>query len=125
MDYERGGKQKDIYNESEVMHVVCSLCGKDDYKEIYKERGAIGIVKCNNCNLIYVNPRLKNPADIYWGDAEKYFKEARLIFEGKASHHRDPNYLEDLKLIHQHKPEGNFLDVGTNMGSIFFLVEIS
>lgn len=118
-DYERGGRQKDVYDESEVISVLCHLCGKDEYKKIYKERGALGIVQCEGCGLIYVNPRLKSPETVYWGDTEKYFREARLIFEGKTSHHRDPNYLEDLKLIHQYKPDGNFLDVGTNMG--FFL----
>lgn len=118
-DYERGGLQKDTYDKSEVIDVLCPLCAKDEYKEIYKERGVLGIVRCKDCNLIYVNPRLKNPEGVYWGDAEKYFKEAKLIFEGKASHHRDPNYIEDLAFIHQYKPEGNFLDVGTNMG--FFL----
>ncbi|MDD4979779.1 MAG: class I SAM-dependent methyltransferase [Candidatus Omnitrophica bacterium] len=119
IDYERGGKQKDIYEEAEVMKVPCPLCGKDEYKEIYKERGVLGVVECARCKLIYVNPRLKNPEEVYWGDAEKYFKEARLIFEGKATHHRDINYLEDLRLIHRYKPAGNFLDVGTNVG--FFL----
>lgn len=119
LDYERGGRQKDVYDESEVINVLCPLCGKDEYKGIYKERGVLGIVQCKDCNLQYVNPRLKNPEDVYHGDAEKYFKEARLIFEGKAAHHRDINYLEDLRLIHQYKPSGNFLDVGTNMG--FFL----
>ena len=119
IDYERGGRQKDIYDESEVVSVPCPFCYSNKYKEIYKERGVLGIVQCGDCNLIYVNPRLKNPEEVYHGDAEKYFKEAKLIFEGKAAHHRDPNYLEDLKLIHQYKPTGNFLDVGTNMG--FFL----
>ena len=119
IDYERGGRQKDIYDKSEVINVSCPFCGKDKYKEIYKERGVLGVVQCKDCKLIYVNPRLKSPEEIYHGAAEKYFKEARLIFEGKSPHHRDPNYLEDLKLIHQYKPTGNFLDVGTNMG--FFL----
>ena len=119
IDYEKGGTQKDIYVETEVINVSCPLCGKDKHKEIYKERGSLGVVRCDNCNLIYVSPRLRDPEKIYWGDADKYFKEAKFIFEGKMPHHRDSNYLEDLKLIHRHKPEGNFLDVGTNMG--FFL----
>jgi SAM-dependent methyltransferase len=42
-----------------------------------------------------------------------------MIFNGIAPHHRDPNYLEDLKIIEKMKPEGKFLDIGTNMG--FFL----
>lgn len=119
IDYERGGRQKDIYGGSEVVNVVCPLCGSDKYKKIYQERMALGIVQCWLCGLIYVNPRLNNPEKVYWGDADKYFKEARLIFEGKAEHHRADNYQRDLKLILRLKPAGNFLDVGTNVG--FFL----
>lgn len=119
VNYERGGRQKDRYNESDVISVLCPFCGEARHEDIYKERGVLGIVRCIGCDLIYVNPRLKNPEEVYWGDADKYFKEAKLIFEGKAVHHRDPNYLEDLKLIYRYKPKGNFLDVGTNMG--FFL----
>lgn len=119
IDYEKGGREKAIYAESELVNCPCPLCGKDEYSEIYKERGGLGIVRCKNCGLIYVNPRLKNPEGVYWGDAEKYLKEAKLIFEGKATHHRDPNYLDDLEFIRHYKPSGNFLDVGTNMG--FFL----
>jgi len=55
----------------------------------------------------------------YWGEEKKYYEESRLIFKGTAKHHRDKNYLEDLKRIERIKPEGNFLDIGTNTG--FFL----
>jgi 2-polyprenyl-3-methyl-5-hydroxy-6-metoxy-1,4-benzoquinol methylase len=119
MKYEKGGTQKETYSESEVEYSFCPLCKTKKYKEIHKERGSLGIVRCLSCGLIYVNPRLKAPEKIYWGDIDMYFKEAKLIFEGKAKHHRDPNYINDLKLISKYKPTGNFLDVGTNMG--FFL----
>lgn len=117
--YQKGGTQKDIYEKSEVLLVPCPFCKESEYENIYKERGALGIVRCLKCRLIYVNPRLKSPEKVYWGDSDKYIREAKLIFEDKASHHRDPNYLQDLKLIDYYKPKGNFLDVGTNMG--FFL----
>jgi len=119
MDYERGGIQKDNYDKSEVVFVLCPFCKANYYKELYKERGVLGIVRCLKCDLLYVNPRLKEPDKIYWGDAEKYYLEARLIFEGKAGHHRDPNYQADLRLISKYKPSGKLLDIGTNMG--FFL----
>lgn len=119
MDYERGGTQKEIYSESEVEYVSCPLCFTNHYKEIHKERGVLGVVLCSSCNLLYINPRLKAPEKIYWGDADKYFREASLIFEERAKHHRDPNYIEDLKRIYKFKPTGNLLDIGTNMG--FFL----
>lgn len=119
VDYERGGTQKDIYAESEVVYVPCPFCNTDSQWAFYKERGVLGIVRCERCSLLYVSPRLKEPEKIYWGDGDNYFREAKLIFEGKAKHHRDQNYIDDLKVIHRYKPSGNFLDVGTNMG--FFL----
>lgn len=117
--YERGGTQKDQYAQSDVVTVACPLCGSQERRQIYRERVVLGIVGCMKCGLVYVSPRLKEPEKIYWGDAGKYFAEARLIFEGKAHHHRDPNYLADLAVIERYRPSGNFLDIGTNMG--FFL----
>ena len=73
MDYERGGTQKDFYSSEEVELVSCPLCGNRQYKEIHMERAVLGIVSCLKCDLIYVNPRLKNPEKIYWGDPNKYF----------------------------------------------------
>ena len=119
MEYERGGNQKTIYLESEVERVTCPLCASSYSKELYKERGVLCIVRCFDCGLLYVNPRLKKPEEVYWGNVNAYLKEARLVLEGKATHYRDPNYLADLRLIYRYKPSGNFLDVGTNMG--FFL----
>lgn len=118
-DYGRAGTQKEFYTKEEVEFVSCPFCAGQNYQLIYKERELLGVVRCLNCGLIYVNPRLKDPEKIYWGNYEEYFKEAKLIFEGKARHHRDPNYINDLKLICRYKPSGNFLDIGTNMG--FFL----
>ena len=119
VEYERGGRQRAVYGPEDVEDVVCPLCDGTVRERLYTERGVLGIVRCAGCNLIYVSPRLRNPEEVYWGDAAKYTEEARLIFAGRAAHHRDPNYLDDLRVIEQFKPPGNFLDVGTNMG--FFL----
>jgi len=117
--YDKGGSQKDIYSASDVTWRNCPLCGKNNSSTIYKERAKLGIVRCKHCTLIYVNPIVKDSDKNYWGNEENYRKEAQLLFDGVAKHHRDPNYLEDLKLIERIKPEGEFLDIGTNMG--FFL----
>lgn len=119
MDYEKGGMQKECYSEKEVVSRNCPLCGSNDYLNIYNERQALGIVRCKNCSILYTNPMLKEPEKVYWGDEKKYYEEARLIFKDLAAHHRDPNYIADLKIIEKLKPGGNFLDIGTNMG--FFL----
>ncbi|MBM3461092.1 MAG: class I SAM-dependent methyltransferase [Armatimonadetes bacterium] len=117
-DYVGGGLQKDEYGADEVIEVACPLCGSNDKDLIYVEHGAIGISQCRPCRLIYASPRLKSPEQVYWGDAERYFEEARLIYAGKAASHRDPNYLEELDLIESFKPTGRFLDVGCNLGML-------
>ena len=39
------------------------------------EFGSIGIVKCNNCNLIYTSPRPLESEKNYHGDINLYEKE--------------------------------------------------
>lgn len=94
----------------------CPLCGSNSFSTIYTERELLRVVQCDTCKLIYINPRLKNPENVYQGSEEKYLKETRLIREGKASAHRDPNYREHLRVIADFKPRGRFLDIGSNMG---------
>ncbi len=118
LDYQRGGTQKDTYSADEVLEVPCPFCGSVDRERLATEHGAVGISRCRACSLIYASPRVKAPEQVYWGDAEAYAEEARLIFEGKATHHRDPNYLEELALIKRYQPSGRFLDVGCNMGML-------
>src|SRR4051794_12777178 len=116
-DYERGGLQKYEYSAEEVVEVPCPMCGSASGKTICTEYGAIGVKQCAECSLIYTSPRINEPEKVYWGDADKYIAEARMIFSGKAPHHRDPNYSEELDLIEQHVPgRGRFMDVGCNMG---------
>jgi len=119
MEYTKAGIQKQNYNINEVELRDCPVCGCKDFLKIYQERGAVGVVRCKNCDFIYVNPMVKDPGKNYWGDEDKYLQEAMLILKGLAPHHRDPNYLDDLKVIEYFKPKGNFLDIGSNMG--FFL----
>jgi len=119
MDYEKGGTQKEYYSAAEVIERACPLCNSNSYQKIYTERGSVGIVRCNDCRLVYTNPMVKESEKNYWGDEKKYYEEARLIFKGIAGSHRDPNYKADLKILEAIKPQGNFLDIGTNAG--FFL----
>src|SRR5947209_484659 len=105
-DYERGGKQKDFYAADEVVDVACPLCGSDEKISVFQEHGAVGVVRCARCSLIFTSPRIKAPEQVYWGDGNKYYAESRLIFDGKTPHHRDPNYLEEIRLIEHYQPKG-------------------
>lgn len=119
--YERGGTEKSEYTEDEVIAVPCPMCGSRKSRRVYTEYGAVGISQCLDCPLVYTSPRIPDPAKIYWGDEDLYAKESRLIFDGKAVHHRDPSYLEELRFIEQFKKGGRILDVGCNMGRLLQL----
>jgi SAM-dependent methyltransferase len=118
-NYVRGGTQKAHYGADEVVEVACPFCGGTDRERIYTEHGAVGVVRCRGCELIYTSPRIHSPESIYRGESDRYFEEARLIFEGRAPHHRDPNYRQEIQSIERHRqPPGRFLDVGCNMGML-------
>jgi 2-polyprenyl-3-methyl-5-hydroxy-6-metoxy-1,4-benzoquinol methylase len=118
-DYIKGGTEKDFYSPDEVESCLCPLCNSSQFTTIHKERGNIGVVICKSCELIYTNPRVKNSSENYFGAEAIYYEEARLIFKGKKTHHRDRNYEYELREIKKIKPSGKLLDIGPNMG--FFL----
>ena len=121
-DYERGGTQKATYSPAEVVEVPCPLCGEWAGRTLAIEHGSIGVQRCYRCSLIYTSPRLRDPEHVYWGDHDTYVSEARLIFSGQRPHHRDPNYVEELKLLERHRPDrGRLLDVGCNIGMLLRL----
>ncbi len=118
-EYVHGGTQKDIYTPNDVESCRCLLCGSDRFDKIYQERGALGIVQCAECELIYTNPRPKAAEQNYFGDATIFYSEAEQIFKGKKNHHRDKNYEYEIARIKEFKKTGRLLDIGSNMG--FFL----
>lgn len=121
-EYERGGAQRSSYTHADVVEVPCPACDATAGRTLAAEYGAVGIKRCSGCSLIYTSPRIREPEKVYWGDHDQYVAEARLIFEGKAAHHRDPNYREELDLVERHRPQrGRLLDVGCNMGMLLRL----
>lgn len=120
-DYVGGGTQKGHYSADEVVSVPCPLCGASEADRLYREHGEVGVARCRSCSLIYTSPRIKTPESIYWGDADVYYAEAKLIFAGKLPHHRDPNYRGELAKIERHRPGGRIMDVGCNLGMLLRL----
>lgn len=121
MDYDRGGTQRASYAPDEVREVPCPFCGAEAPTPLFREYGSVEVVRCD-CGQIYTSPRILDPEGVYHGDRDAYHREARLVFEGRAPHHRDPNYREELDLIGRHRaPPGRFLDVGCNMGMLLRL----
>ncbi len=121
-EYVGGGTQKNHYGPDEVVEVPCPSCGSTEGVTLAVENGSVGVKRCAACELIYSSPRIHEPAAVYWGDHDSYLAEARMIFSGEATHHRDPNYIEELELLERHVPaRGRLLDVGCNMGRLLSL----
>lgn len=118
-DWKGGGTQKFEYSADEVVAVPCPFCGRESGTTLCTEYISVGVKRCAECSLIYTSPRVEEPEKVYWGDHDRFLDEIRLILTEQATHHRDPNYLEELELIERHRPErGRFLDVGCNMGML-------
>ncbi len=120
-----GKKRSDfdlIWPKKFLVEILCPLCSEHLSKTIYPQYYP-RIKKCNNCGLIYTNPRLK----------ELYLRKlySRDYFQNKnSSTFGYQNYLEDqkkikttfrkrLKEIEKIKSPGKLLDVGCALG--FFM----
>lgn len=113
--------EKDIYET-----VKCNICGSDSYKIIIRPsnkisgdelavfrgiKGTQQIVRCNNCGLVYVNPRL-NPKFFI----QKYTNDDNSIYLDNVNDRRD-SFKESLKFIETYYPKkGKILDIGTAAG---------
>ena len=120
-NYEAGGTQKSFYKSNEVEEVNCLSCNSNYKIDLHTEFGAIGIVKCKNCNLIYTSPRPFDSEKNYHGDINLYERECDYIFKNVLNHHRDINYKQEISIIKKYKTSGKLLDVGTNTGRFLYL----
>ncbi len=119
-------------------NVECNICGKDDYIVIYKakyseieDEDALvekfkssgdellidQVVKCNNCKLIYINPRIRPDLVVKGyslGEDPDFVSQARG---------REITFVKSLKLIEKYAKKGRVLDVGTAGGSFLHVAK--
>ena len=118
-------------------YVSCNLCRKDDYIVIYEAKyqnetqedlklkfRASGdetlidqVVKCKNCGIIYLNPRIKSDL-IIEGYSEG--SDEAFVSQGKG---REITFRKSLKLINKYAKKGKILDIGTAGGSFLHVAE--
>jgi 2-polyprenyl-3-methyl-5-hydroxy-6-metoxy-1,4-benzoquinol methylase len=112
--------------------VTCNLCGADDFTVVYPARYGDAqpdeimetfrssgdeilvdqLVRCSECGLQYLNPRLKS--DLILSGYSQGTDEA-FISQNPA---RERTFANSLDLIERHKPgKGRLLDVGTAAGA--------
>ncbi len=111
-------------NMKNLEHVKCNFCGADNYKIRYVKDG-YNIVQCNNCGLVYVNPRLTQEAinqlydkDYFLGegfDKSVQYKNEFEELSGKIDlSDWDASTIKELLQTKDDNPK--LLDIGCGMG---------
>ena len=100
-------------NRGSSISVKCDLCGTDKPKLLLKKDG-FNIVKCSNCSLIYVNPRLSGEelSELY---NKNVISPYDYYIETKDEDER--TFEERLDLIEDQVGSGKLLDVGCSIGT--------
>ncbi|MCW5886820.1 MAG: class I SAM-dependent methyltransferase [Anaerolineales bacterium] len=119
-------------------HVKCNLCGADDYEVVYPPRYEDAkpeeiantfrssgdevlldqLVRCKQCGLMYLTPRLR--ADVV---IDGYSAGTDEMFVSQAAG-RERTFAGSLKLIERMRPQrGTLLDVGTAGGSFMAVAQ--
>ncbi len=95
-------------------HTSCLVCGKTAERELF-HKNSFRVVKCNNCNLVYINPRLseKESKDLYTKNIispAQYYKESQegdyITFKKRVQ------WIEEM-----YGKKGKMLDIGCNIGT--------
>ena len=109
---------EDTYSDRDLSYIHCDLCGSDAPVELFKKDG-FRHVECSHCDLIYVNPRLKNPVE-----HQENFYDNLVVSSGDFNKLARQDYTGSRKMRHMKEAaeylpynlNGRILDVGCGFG---------
>lgn len=111
MNPEKETKLVNLAADHHNLHYIsCNLCGADNQRTLYVIQN-MKIQRCQECGLVFVNPRIEdpNPHNIY---DRAYFEYYILTAAANRK-----TYTKRLELLEQHCPQkGRILDVGCSTG---------
>jgi len=108
-------KDSGMLREDISEHTNCMLCGKDETDLLFIKEG-FRYVKCKECGLVYVNPRInKNKIEEFYSTGRFTFMFTNLYIPS-AKYRQEVLYNERLDFIEQYIPNGRLLDVGSAAG---------
>ncbi len=106
---------------------ACRWCREEAFEVVVQgpdllldNPGKFQFVRCNNCGLFRQNPYLD------WEELSNFYPETYSSYQPQASEisshvkRWDKRYglWKRVKLIHKHKPEGKWIDIGAGTGRI-------
>ena len=113
-----GANDSLVKSEEERVDVPCDLCGADA-KELLFEKNTFRHVRCRQCGLVYVTPRLKDSS----GQQENFYDTLAYYsdnFEGIAlrdySGSRKKRLLAEAASYKKYDRAGRILDIGCGFG---------
>ena len=107
---------KDQYDADDLETIPCPLCGGQK-SPVFAVEWSLNIVRCSDCGLSYINPRVKESQKHYQIVDDEFIQEKYGdIISGKKLHTRDKNYTEHVRILKKYKPEGKLLDIGSGFG---------
>lgn len=107
------GEMKEAFK----LEINCPVCDSNSSKIKYK-KDFFKFSECNNCEMIYLNPRLNDEAtyNFYNGEWTKIYNEQKFKVEKEQNNYDDKRDIENLNLILQYKQKGNLLEIGIGKG---------
>lgn len=131
--------QNNMCNPHKLEYINCELCESNEftllfhnYDRLHRTKGIFNIVKCDNCGLVYLNPRPKREFiyEYYPDDYEPYNISSNGFYQKlnesllNSYYKKDKSLLENLKsflfqLIYSPIPKehkGRILDIGCGNG---------
>jgi 2-polyprenyl-3-methyl-5-hydroxy-6-metoxy-1,4-benzoquinol methylase len=107
-----------IDSERDQTYASCDLCGSEKSNVLFEKDG-FKHVKCCNCDLVYVNPRLKNPLE-----RQETFYNNLAASSGdlnREAYHdytgsRKKRLLKEAAMYLPYNTNGRILDIGCGFG---------
>lgn len=113
-------------SDATLEHIPCNLCGVDDTAYVYSRRGVLTgedfrLVRCRNCGLMYLNPRLTRDAllalyDEAYYRGEGFDSEVNYVEEYEGEYRKTDVGYHVTQLRHMLSAGARVLDVGCGTG---------
>ena len=103
---------------SELEHVACPSCGIDNPTLVY-DLSPYRVVRCPQCALSYLSPRLSEAAMLRFYEDDKYFENGDVGYAGYLQQEQSLRYSfrRLLRQLHRRRLDGGaLLEVGCGYG---------